>query len=253
MPRLTPGGLEEHEGQKGKKGGVGSYDQLAEGVMGVGPSGMTPAEYLKNKEIEARKLGYDVVIGHPDLIAIAFDRRFVNVGYVTGIINDMLEDSGMRIKPEFDGMIYDPITNLKIDLRTDASPINIPIPSNFALFILGNKMEARQHPVKGTANMTTDGVETTYQKIFLAAIFYSVVAVLGPKIFIQVFKRFLVPFAAGAGTRRYKRKVLDGIQDNSILMTQMSEDVVSILNKLGGVSEKDLRLIRKLKLFMRET
>jgi len=253
MPRLTPGGLEEHEGPKGKRGGVGSTgDQLAEGGQGVGPSGSTPAEYLDVMEKEARELGYDVIIGNPDLFAIAFNKRSVNVGFVIGLINDLIEDSGMQIDPELSGQIYDPITNLKLDLNADTSVINIPYPTNFAIFILGDKMEFSEHMIQGTEGLTTDGKPTSYQRVFAAAIFYSVAAIFGPKIIVQVFKRFLIPFVAGTGARRYKRKVLDGINDTHVLISQIAEDVLDILDRIGGVDEKDLRLIRKLKLFTRE-
>lgn len=253
MPRLSPGGLEDHEGQKGKRGGVGSTgDQLAEGGLGVGPAGTTPAEYLDEMEKEARELGYDVIIGHEDLFAIAFNTKFVNVGFVIGLINDLIEDSGMQIDPNLDGQIHDPITNLKLDLSADTNAINIPYPTNFAIFILGNKMEFTEHMIKGTEGLTVDGKPTSYQRVFAAAIFYSIAAVFGPKIIIQVFKRFLIPFVAGTGARRYKRKVLEGINDTNILISQIAEDVLDILDKIGGVDEKDLRLIRKLKLFTRE-
>jgi len=252
MPRLTPGGIEEHEGQKGARGGGQRYDQLAEGVGGVGPSGTTPAEYLSKMEEEAKSLGYDVIIGHPDLFAIAFNKKNVNVGVVIGIINDLIEDSGMRIDPELSGQIYDPITRLKIDLSSDTGTINLPFPSDFAIFLLGDKMEFTEHPIKGTGNLTTDGQPTSYQRVFLAAVFYTLAAIVGPRIVVTLFKRFLLPFVAGTGTRRYKRKVLDGIQDNSVLISQLAEDVLEILDKIGGIDEKDLRLIRKLKLFTRE-
>lgn len=198
------------------------------------------------------------LFGNRLIFAIGIQFEIFTVQEVIEFINDALESTGKQFDPELvrQNRIYDPITGLKLDFSTDSSGLRIPVPKTLDVYFGGDKVEFKGIPVPNSEYHTTDGNPTTYQRILFALVFYSTAVVFSPKLISLIWSKFILPFAKGTGTRNYRSKVLESIEHNNLQLTDIGEDILTILDKVGGfmnVTDQDLRIIRKLKLFLRET